>query len=154
MIKMINIRWINLFTFMMLVSFASAQSMEHKEMSDKYYAQKIAFITNALDLSPEESTVFWPLYNEYTDKKNDLHTEMVSYRQNLQEKYANISDEEAQKALNFYQEHMVQMQELEIAYQNKYLQVLPAKKVLLLLKAEKDFRRQLLKRLGRKRNNQ
>lgn len=152
MIGMKNIRWINLFVFVMLTSIAIAQPIDHQEMSDKYYAQKIAYITNVLDLSPDESTKFWPLYNEYSDKKNDLRTEMISYRQTLLGKYASISEEEAQNALNFYQEHIIQMQELEIEYQNKYLQVLPARKVLLLLKAEKDFRRQLLKKLGRKRS--
>lgn len=154
MIDMKNIWRVNLFVFVMLTSIAIAQPIDHQEMSDKYYAQKIAYITNVLDLSPDESTKFWPLYNEYSDKKNDLRTEMISYRQTLLGKYASISEEEAQNALNFYQKHIILMQELEIEYQNKYLQVLPARKVLLLLKAEKDFRRQLLKKLGRKRSGQ
>ncbi|OYT16893.1 MAG: hypothetical protein B7C24_05495 [Bacteroidetes bacterium 4572_77] len=123
----------------------------HKEMSEKYYAQKIAFISNELSLTPEESTAFWPLYNEYNDQKDVLHTEMMKYRRSLNGTYESLSENEALEALLFYQEHITAVQALEISYQNKYLKVLPANKVLLLLKAEKDFRRQLLKRLGKRR---
>lgn len=34
----------------------------------KLEAQRIAYITNKLDLSSEESIKFWPVYNEYSKK--------------------------------------------------------------------------------------
>jgi hypothetical protein len=63
-----------------------------------------------------------------------------------------LSEADALKALEFTQEHMKQMYQLDISYQNKYLDVISAKKVLQLIKAEKDFRRQLLRELGEKRD--
>ena len=36
------------------------------------YSQKIAFITEKLQISPEEAQKFWPLYNEYWKSKNEL----------------------------------------------------------------------------------
>ena len=43
-----------------------------ERVAEKVEAQKIAFITNALNLTPEESQKFWPLYNEYSAKEKEL----------------------------------------------------------------------------------
>jgi len=144
-----------LMVFLIITASAFAQKpINHQDMSEKYYAQKIAFITNELELTPEESTLFWPYYNEYNNKKDELHAEIMQYKKDLRGKYATLSEEDAEKALLFYQEHIRKMNQLEIEYQNKYLEVIPATKVLSLLKAENDFRRQMLKKLGRKRRGQ
>jgi len=116
---------------------------------DKYYAQKIAFITDAMQLTPDESTAFWPLYNEGNQKKKEMLKEMRVYRRDMMANDS-ITEEQALDALKFYQQHMQKMSKLNTEYQNKYLKVVSAKKVLLLLKAEKDFRRSMLKNLGNK----
>ena len=36
---------------------------------EKFKAEKIAYITNALSLTPKEAEVFWPVYNEFEGKK-------------------------------------------------------------------------------------
>lgn len=118
------------------------------ENGEKYYSQKIAFITDAMDLSPEEAAVFWPLYNENESKKKELLVAVGSYRREIAGRFTELSEDEAKDALEVFQNHMKNMNALTIEYQNKYLEVVPAKKVLLLLKAEKDFRRSMLKKLG------
>ena len=50
-----------LFTILVFaVLFVSAQNGEPSE------ALKIAYITNRLNLSPEEAQKFWPIYNNYS----------------------------------------------------------------------------------------
>ena len=41
-------------------------------MLEKLETQRVAFITNRLDLTTEEATKFWPLYNEYSKKRFEL----------------------------------------------------------------------------------
>jgi hypothetical protein len=135
--------------FLMISSFGMAQHFGNPEVNhDKYYSQKIAFITDAVNLSPDEATAFWPLFNEQESKKKDLMKSMGKYRKDIASRFDELSEEEAKEALEFFQNHMKEMNALTLEYQNKYMEVISAKKVLLLLKAEKDFRRQMLKKIG------
>jgi len=124
------------------------------ENGEKYYSQKIAFITDAMDLSPEEAAAFWPLYNDFESKKKDLLGSIGSYRMEIIGRFNELTDDEAREALEVFHSHMKDMNALTIEYQIKYLEVVPAKKVLLLLKAEKDFRRSMLKRLGNRKRGE
>jgi hypothetical protein len=123
-----------------------------EDRGEKYQAQKVAYITTTLKLSPDESAAFWPLYNQYDEKRRALLETIRKYRADLLMNEKQLSEADALKALEFTQEHMKQMYQLDISYQNKYLDVISAKKVLQLIKAEKDFRRQLLRELGEKRD--
>ena len=135
--------------FLMISSLSMAQNFGNPEVNhDKYYSQKIAFITDAVNLSPDEAAVFWPLYNEQESKNKDLRISVSTYRKDIAGRFDELSEEEAKEALDFFQNHMKKMNALTIEYQNKYLEVISAKKVLLLLKAEKDFRRQMLRKIG------
>lgn len=123
------------------------------DFEKKYHAQKIAYLTTEMDLSPEEAALFWPLYNTHEKEKSDLLDEMKSYRREFSQKENEFTEEEALAALLFLQKNMDQMHHLEMQYQNKYLEVISAKKVLTMLKAEKEFRRTLLRELGNKRKH-
>jgi hypothetical protein len=145
--KLIIIALVSLFSLHL-----SAQHNNNRaEMGEKYQAQKIAYITTVLELTPEESVAFWPLYNEHEKKHELMMDSMKDYRKDVLSRQQELTQEEAKEAIVFFQTHMAEMQLMETEYQNKYLEVLPAKKVLLLMKAEKDFRRELLKKLGEKR---
>lgn len=137
-----------------ILSLGLMAQKHHKkdDLGEKYHAQKVAYITNALDLTTEESAAFWPIYNEHEKKKKMLTEEMRNYRKKLMDQEEELTEEQAKNALDFLQKNMDAMHEMEQEYQNKFLEEISAKKVLLLMKAEKDFRRELLKKLGEKRN--
>jgi len=145
--KLIIIALVSLFS----LHLSAQKDRDHREMGEKYQAQKIAYITTALELTPEESAAFWPLYNEHEKKREVLKDSMKDYRKEVLSKKDEITEVEAKEAIVLFQKHMADMQLMETEYQNKFLEVLPAKKVFLLMKAEKDFRRELLKKLGERR---
>jgi len=137
----------------MLLSFMLIQAQPAHDFGQRekqIYSQKVAFITNALELTPEESAAFWPLYNEHNEKVKALSTSFRDYIKDLKVNFDAKTEQEAKEAVAFHQEHMQKITELNATYQNKYMTVISAKKVLLLLKAEKDFRRELLKKMGEK----
>jgi len=134
--------------FLSTIGLMAQRHGNFNENGEKYYTQKIAFITNAMDLTPDEAAVFWPLYNENESKKKELQVSIGDYRKDIIGRFNELTNEEAKEALAVFHDHMKKMNALTIEYQNKYLDVVPAKKVLLLLKAEKDFRRSMLKKLG------
>ena len=126
---------------------------EGDDFEKKYHSQKVAYLTTEMDLSPEESAAFWPLYNAHEKEASIIKDEMKSYRREVAQKEGVLSEEEALAALKSFQENMGKMHQIEILYQNKYLEVIPATKVILMLKAEKEFRRDLLRELGNKRKH-
>ena len=63
------------FAFACLIMAANlvAQPMQNR-MKERVEAQRIGFITQRVNLTPEESQQFWPIYNEYTDKMRQIRS--------------------------------------------------------------------------------
>lgn len=122
---------------------------QDKDWKKKIKSLKIAYITEHLDLTPQEAEKFWPVYNLHDDKINKLrHQDMRRIKHQFKEgDISNISETEAENLLNEY----IQLEEdliKEYRQMNIDLKkVLSAKKIILLKKIEDDFGRQLLQKL-------
>ncbi|MCB0823736.1 MAG: hypothetical protein KDC09_13630 [Bacteroidales bacterium] len=119
-----------------------------EEQRDKIEAHKIAFITEKVDLTPAEAEKFWPLYNDNRDK---VEAERKAFR----EKYRlegmdpdSMSDEEAIERLNAQLEHEQKMLDMQFAFNEELQKVLPPQKILKLIKAEQDFKLELMRRFA------
>ena len=55
-----------------ILSINIIQAQEHRSKEERIQALKVAFITEELDLTPEQSQGFWPLYNELQGKLRQL----------------------------------------------------------------------------------
>lgn len=99
---------------------ALAQDGGGKQNGQKIEALKVAYITNKLNLSPEEAQKFWPIYNKYSD---ELRKARQEGRQN---KTPELEIEE--KILGIRKK-----------YNGEFSKVLPAEKVNAFFKAEKEF---------------
>ncbi len=115
---------------------------------EKIEAMKVAFITNELQLTPEESQSFWPLYNNFKKELEALRP-IPTKRPDLD----NISDEQAQAMLNTMMEREAKMLDVKQRYIQKASQVLPPSKVLKLFIAEKKFKRRLIQHLAKTKRN-
>lgn len=129
---------------------AQRKTMRGKS-NDEIKAQKVAFITSQLSLTPEEAQAFWPVYNEYSEKRDAIHKEMFGPEdpKGRPEPDA-MSEKEAEQFLDEMVKNQQKMADLEKEYLLKFKKVLPAKKIVELHRVENDFRRMLLKKLGRK----
>ena len=117
--------------------------MEKKREEIK--AQKVAFITERMNLTAAEAQKFWPLYNEMEAKKQELMRESHQLRKD--NKGENINYEQLNDArINA----KIKEAELEKEYYLKFKTVLSAEKIYNLYKAEKDFQKELLGRIQRK----
>lgn len=134
----------------MLVFFSftviTAQRPGLERVAEKVEAQKIAFITNALNLTPEESQKFWPLYNEYSAKEKELRPE-------LKERPGNVSESEANELINKFFENEEKRLNLMKNYYQKFKNVIPASKVVKLHFAERKFKEKLLEKIKERREN-
>ena len=112
----------------------------------KLDASKVAFITSYLDMSSEDAAKFWPVYNEYKDKSAKLRSITRSARN-----AKDISDADASTMLDNIVEADIEKSALRKEYYDKFRKILSDKKVLLLMEAENEFRKQMVRHYaGRK----
>ena len=127
-----------------VVSFAQP---ERGKMREKIKAEKIAFITQQLDLSADEAEKFWPIYNTFeASTENVKKTYLAPIRQKMR-RGADISDTEANKLLENLVIAEDKMHEAKVKLVKDLKSAIPAKKIIKLKSVEDAFNRRLLDRL-------
>ena len=111
---------------------------------ERLESAKIGFLTQKLDLSPREAEKFWPVYNQYQKELKALAKERMAERKAEQQ----VS---ADERLNEQMEMESRMLEIRKKYTREFSKVISSEKVLHLYEAEKEFRRELIKRLQERR---
>ncbi|MFN4084211.1 MAG: Spy/CpxP family protein refolding chaperone [Bacteroidia bacterium] len=119
---------------------------------DQIESLRIGFISNRLQLTPEEAQKFWPVYNKFSAEMDKLRTDMRMLMKEEAGMPEKLSESEAEKVLNEMVNFKVKEAELIKKYASEFKKVLPASKVVLLYKAENDFKTELLRRLRERRN--
>jgi hypothetical protein len=128
----------------------NAQSQEQIE---KFNEERKAYFTEKLELTEQESKAFWPLYEDFQNRKMKLVEDERNTWSYAHKNAENLSDQEILETLEKGYTLKVKQLELEREYyQEKFLEALPTKKVLKLGKVEWDFRRYLLRKLREDRN--
>ncbi|HMQ75907.1 MAG TPA: hypothetical protein PKE21_07075 [Flavobacteriales bacterium] len=109
-------------------------------------AQRSAYLTQKMGLSPEESQRFWPVYNQYDKELEALRRERREGHRALRTD-ADLTDAEA--AGHIDRELASQQQELDLRkrYSGEFIKLIGARKTLELHRAERDFNRELLRRM-------
>lgn len=134
---------------MAVVSFcAFAQQQEsapdHHKHHQRFQAEKVAFLTNAMDLTVDEAQVFWPVYNEYSKASDAAHRAVMGALDKIR-KNKEMSDGEASAAIADLVAARQQEAALMAEYTEKFKKVLPMKKVAALFAAEEGFRQHLFR---------
>lgn len=145
--------------FILLVSltFAStAQDVEDTQpdgnVKEKIKAARIGLITQRLNLTPEQAEKFWPIYNEFDQKRADVRK---PYRDAQKEVNPNNPDPKQQQALVDLGIKVKQDElNLEKEYSSKMMNVITAQQMLNLRKAEHDFRNIIINMLNNRRLQQ
>ena len=114
---------------------------------EKIRAQRVAFITERLNLSTEEAEKFWPVYNKFTDELEEIKKTQNQARRNANDKLAVLSDKEVEKLLEDDLAAQQKVVDLQRKYQVELRKVISVKKILMLYKAERDFKLELLKKV-------
>ncbi|MCF0058930.1 hypothetical protein [Dyadobacter sp. CY356] len=141
-----NVKGISLILLFTLFSTAMAWAQRPSgEEMQRIQDAKIAIITNRLNLTPEQSTGFWPIYNEYSQKRREIHR---AQRKIINDKKAEgKTDEQVLNNLKEVQDLKQQDLDLEKEYQNRFLKVISANQIIELYKAERTFNDMLIQRL-------
>lgn len=124
-----------------------AQRGRSQEQMDLIRTKKISFITEYLDLTPEEAQSFWPLFNEMEKKKAAMFSEYMKVKEELKEgdDGQKISEAKSKEMLDKLAIFWSEESQLKIEYNERFLEVLSPQKTLRLFMAEDRFRHSLMK---------
>ncbi len=127
-----------LWTLPMLAQGKGGEIQRDPKAQEKIKAAQAAYITERLELTPEEAERFWPVYREYSEKRRAI-------REQLRDARKDGRDEKELLDLDL----KVKQQELDLEkdYQGRFQNIIPAQKLVNLRQAEIDFRRLLLRQL-------
>ena len=137
-----------------ITSFVFAQP-RLQQKKEQIKALKIAYITEELKLTSDESAKFWPLYNAYEDKQKELRQEKLrSYMDRLDGgEIEKLSDKEATVFLNQMETTEDELYQSRKKFISNLKGVIPPIKIIKLKKAEEGFNRKLLKQYRDKMRN-
>ena len=125
-----------------------AQDKRNDDWKQKMMSEKIAFLTNEMQITPEEAQSFWPVYNQiFKDKDEALKNVFKTFRE-LEEAIKNgKSEKEIKKLLDAYLEAEQRQRDLDSQVAEQIGKVLPVEKTARFFIAEEKFRRQQIHRL-------
>ncbi len=121
----------------------------HDARKEAIEARRISYITSKLSLSTDEAKLFWPIYNAYTQKVDEISS---GFRDKL-EAMPDPEDMTAEEAARYVEAELTRFEEsaaLRREYTKKLLEVISVKQVALLFDAERDFNRMLFREAQRR----
>jgi hypothetical protein len=134
-----------------LISLSSFAQSFLEEKKEKINALKVGFITSELDLTAEEATKFWPIYNAYDDKQFEIrHQKMKAFKNRMDADIEKMSEKEAATFLAQMENTEDELYQLRKKFVANLKGVLPSVKIIKLKKAEDNFNRKLLQQYRNK----
>lgn len=123
-------------------------SQNYNEKLERVKALRVAYISEKLELTPDEAEKFWPVFNNYDKKQGELNKQKRELMKKLHPKNsADLSENELTKLMQDDEKI-----ETDILNNKKQLAqnlqgVIPTKKILMLRKLEIDFKQKLLDKI-------
>lgn len=120
-----------------------SQGRKQQERMEALNARKIAFITQHMSLSPEEARVFWPLYNEYSEQRDELLHQQFGIGNKKE-----VSKMSATEIAEYAECEVTRLEEsakLKREFHEELKDILSIEKIALLYEAERDFNRMIFR---------
>ena len=114
-----------------------------KQEMESYYNEQLA-------LTPSEQGKFWPIYNDFYNRKLRLDEDERNMYRYCHSNVQNMTDQEITQALEKIMQVKDDKHGLQKEFHEKFMRILPPKKVLLLYKVERDFRMHLIRQLRKR----
>lgn len=125
---------------------AKAQNESHEARIERYRTEKVAFLTSKMELTPAEAEKFWPVYNQLEKERWEAQKSRRDLEDKVRDAEENLSENEITKLTRDFAGSMQKEGDLMTSYNEKFLKVLPPKKVLKLYKAENEFRMNMIRK--------
>lgn len=118
-----------------------------EEKLEEIKAQKVAYITQKMGFTPDEAQKFWPVYNQYDKELETGRKEMRDLHRELKKSGTELTEAEANQLID--KELSTRQKELDTRrkYSAEFKKNLGSVRTVKLYQAERDFNKELLKRM-------
>lgn len=133
-------------TFFTVVAFAQPQMGGKgfgKFDANRFKQEMRKFICGQAQLTEQEADKFFPLFEEMKAKERALFEKQRKFQHKPQ------TEEDYKVAIETYDKIDLELKTLQKSYHQKFLKVLPAKKVFLVIRADDGFRTQMFRNMAK-----
>lgn len=131
---------------LLLLMYAGLHAQDNRR--ERIKSLKVAYLTEKLELQPDEAAAFWPVYNQYDETLFNFKRSLGEIQRRIaRQEPSDISESEAKKTLQEIQELKRKIAETEHEFSKKAPELLGDKGALYLEIHEELFKRELLKKL-------
>ena len=118
---------------------------ERKQRIAEYKEQRRAYLEEKVNLSEDQASHFWPLYEEYNDKRMLL---LRAFRQEMKDfkDHQSPSEKEYKEIVDSDLELKTKEVELTQEYYGKFRKILTSEQTYNLMRAEDDFAKEYMRR--------
>ena len=132
--------------FLLLICVNGVLYAQHQDHHEKIEALKAQFLTNELNLTPEEARVFWPLYEAYQKQEKEIQKQRIKHFID-KEKLDALTEDEINTQLTQEFARQKQLADLRGNYYEKLKAGIGTRKAALYFNAEVKFRKHLIRQL-------
>jgi hypothetical protein len=129
------------------VGICAQQHFDGNKMLEQIKAKKVEFMRQKLDLNPAEEKAFWPIYNEYEQKRWEINKNMRDKMRQM--KKGSMENPNYLITDRMINEDVAKAQLAKIYYE-KFKKVLSPEKLLRYYLADKEFKEIILGDIKRK----
>ena len=120
----------------------------HRERQEQIQLRKAAYFATKLELTPDGAQAFFPLYNEYWQRRDRLFVEQRSLMQKIQR--GRFDDAQAPQVVQRIVAGAQGEADLLREYSERFAKVLPPQKLLRYFAAEESFKLELINDLRKR----
>ena len=142
-----------LIILLLFVSTSLFSQGKREEMRERIKSEKIAFITEKLELSSTEAKGFWPIYNAFEETIHTIKRKDLREIKNKMRKAEGLSKQEADNLLEQLIQAENNMHNAKLKMVNDLKKVISSEKIIRLKGAEDEFNRKILEKLREYRKN-
>jgi hypothetical protein len=142
-----NIKMKKIQLVLILVFLAMTAGKAQNTTREKLDAYRIGFFTKKMNLTSEEAEKFWPAYNDYQKKKNELQRERIMLVRDFNQNESALSDKELTEIGDNLIATFSRENEMAQEFHKKLRELLSPDKVIRYYQAENQWKAQLLNEL-------
>lgn len=129
-----------------VAAIAQPHDSRHKDRWEKYRAEKVAFLTTNLELTPAEAQRFWPVYNQLEKERWEAQKLRRDLEEQVLEAEESMPEQRIRELTREFAGSMKKEANMLESYNEKFLDILPPRKVLKLYKSENEFKMYMIKK--------
>lgn len=134
-----------------LVSFAQPDGELDESRKDKIETLKRLYISDKLQLTTGEAEKFWPVYNEFSVKRDEIKKAIRRAQKKMKE--GAKTEKDALENIDFMTQKRKEEADLDATFLKQSLPVLGVEKTMRLAQLQKEFQQELVKKMKERREN-